>query len=88
MCLVITAFAAVITTIIWYFRANAREFRLGMLALMDWGAALMRTVDRFFCVAEGEPFLYLSGNDAALELVVVFCGLIAWRFLSYSKLQK
>ena len=78
MCLVITAFAAVITTIIWYFKANFRELRLGILALMYWGAALMWTVDGFFCVAEGEPFLDLSGNDAALGLVIVLCGLVAW----------
>lgn len=78
MCLVITAFAAVITTIIWYFRANARDLGLGILALMYWGAALMWMVDGFFCVAEGEPFLDLSGNDAALGLVIVLCGLVAW----------
>jgi hypothetical protein len=29
-------------------------------------------------VAEGEPFLDLSGNDALLGLVIVLCGLVAW----------
>lgn len=78
MCLVITAFAAVITTAIWYFRHHERELRLGMLSLMYWGASLMWVVDGFFSVAEGEPFLDLSANDAMLGAVVVLCGLALW----------
>ncbi len=78
MCLVITAFAAVITTIVWYFKASDRKIRLGALALMYWGAALMWLVDGFFAVAEGEAFLDLSANDALLGLVIVLCGLVAW----------
>lgn len=81
MCLIITAFAAVITTTVWYFKLNAREFRLGMLALMYWGATIMWLVDAFFCVAEGEPFFDLSGNDALLGLVIVLCGLVAWTLI-------
>jgi hypothetical protein len=78
MCLIITAFAAVIATTVWYFKPEFRKFRLGMLALMYWGATIMWLVDGFFCVAEGEPFLDLSGNDALLGLVIVLCGLVAW----------
>lgn len=78
MCLIITAFAAVITTIIWYFRANEKKYGLGILSLMYWGASLMWLVDGFFCVAEGEPFLDLSANDALLGIVIVLCGLVAW----------
>lgn len=78
MCLVITAFAAVITTIVWYFKAHDEKIKLGLLALMYWGATLMWTVDGFFCVAEGEAFLDLSVSDALLGLVIVLSGLIAW----------
>jgi hypothetical protein len=78
MCLVITAFAAVITTIIWYFKAHQRELKLGLLALMYWGATLMWLVDAFYALAEGEAFLDLSVDDALLGLVIVLCGLIAW----------
>ncbi len=78
MCLVITAFAAVITTIIWYFKAHEKELKLGVLSLMYWGAALMWVVDGFFSVAEGEGFLDLSADDALLGLVIVLCGLVAW----------
>ena len=78
MCLIITAFAAVITTIIWYFKAPERKLKLGLLSLMYWGATLMWTVDGIFCVAAGEPFFDLSANDAMLGAVIVLCGLIAW----------
>lgn len=78
MCLIITAFAAVITTAVWYFKAHDRKIRLGALALMYWGAALMWLVDGFFAVAGGEAFLDLNADDALLGLVIVLCGLIAW----------
>lgn len=78
MCLIITAFAAVITTAVWYFKAHDRKIRLGALALMYWGAALMWLVDGFFAVAGGEAFLDLSADDALLGLVIVLCGLVAW----------
>ena len=79
MCLLITAFAAVITTILWYFHPEfASKAKLGMLALMYWGASLMWSVDGFFCVFEGEGFLDLSVNDALLGVVIVLCGLCIW----------
>ncbi len=78
MCLIITAFAAVITTIVWYFKAHDKKIKLGALVLMYWGAALMWTVDSFFAVAEGGPFFDLSADDAFLGLVIVLCGLVAW----------
>ena len=78
MCLIITAFAAVITTIIWYFSVHKVNAKLGMLALMYWGASIMWLVDGFFCVADGESFLDLSGSDALLGLLIVLCGLVAW----------
>lgn len=78
MCLIITAFAAVITTIVWYFRESSRKYLLGRLVLMYWGAALMWCVDGVFSVAEGGSFFNLSTNDALLGGVVVFCGVVAW----------
>lgn len=78
MCLVITAFAAVITTMVWYFKMPQGEYLLGRLALMYWGAALMWCVDGFFSVAEGESFLELSMNDALLGVVIILCGVVAW----------
>ena len=74
----ITLLAAVITSIVWYVNAPDNKLKLGILSLMYWGAALMWTDDGFFCVAEGEPFLDLSANDALLGMLIVICGLVAW----------
>ena len=78
MCLLITAFAAVITTVIWYFSKNRKEMKLGWLALMFWGATIMWTVDGFFSVAGAEPFFDVSADDALLGLVIILCGFITW----------
>ena len=78
MCLLLTLFAAVITTIFWYVQTPDYRNKIGMLGLMYWGASLMWLVDAFFRITEGEPFLDMSLNDALLGLAVVLCGLLAW----------
>ncbi len=78
MCLVITALAAGITTLIWYFTGMQKKYKLGGLSLMYWGASLMWLVDGFFALGEHEPFLDLSGNDALLGFVVVAAGFLLW----------
>ena len=45
MTLLITVFAAVITTIVWYSNEKARELKIGTLMLTYWGASLMWLVD-------------------------------------------
>jgi len=78
MCLLITALAAVITTIVWYLKIPNNPNKVGSLCLIYWGASLMWLVDAFFCLAGGEPFLNLSLSDALLGFAVVLCGLAAW----------
>ncbi|CAB1246549.1 conserved membrane protein of unknown function [Ruminococcaceae bacterium BL-6] len=89
MCLMITLLAAVVSTIVWYVNAPQNKLKLGTLSLMYWGASLMWTVDGFFCIAEGEPFLDLSAGDALLGLLIIICGLAAWLLiLLYSDPKK
>ena len=45
MTLLISVFAAVIVTILWYTNQNARELKVGLLCYMFWGASLMWMVD-------------------------------------------
>lgn len=78
MCLIITVFAAIITTAIWYLNDNSRKYGIGMLTLMYWGASLMWLVDIIFSVAEGGSFFNVSADDALLGVVIVMCGLIVW----------
>ena len=83
MTLLITVFAAVISTIVWYRSAEKRDMHLGILCLMYWGASLMWLVDAVFEYAElheqfftPEPLDML--NDAFLGLSVVALGLVIW----------
>lgn len=81
MTLLITAFAAIIATIAWY---NVKADRkLGTLALMYWGAALMWLVDSVveYIEAGAEFFTPAAAdmiNDSYLGLSVVVLGLIIW----------
>ena len=83
MTLVITVFAALIATIIWYFNDNSNKYRLGTLSLIYWGASLMWFIDFVFEYAElkaeyftPEPVDML--NDFFLGLSVVALGLVIW----------
>lgn len=90
MTLLITLFAAIITTIIWYTRAGARELKIGTLGLMFWGASIMWTVDAIFGFAEegADFFVPTSGeilNDAFLGFSVVALGLLIWTVIMVAK---
>lgn len=81
MTLLITFFAAMITTIIWY--NSKTDHKLGSLMLMYWGASLMWLVD---AVAEyievGAEFFTPAAsdmlNDAFLGISVVALGMFIW----------
>ena len=82
MTLLITVFAAVITTVIWYNR-KAQNMKLGVLLSMFWGASLMWFVDAVFEYAElgsayFTPVLEDMINDAFLGLSVVAFALVIW----------
>ncbi len=81
MTLLITLFAAIIATIIWYFKDT--DLRLGTLSLMYWGASLMWLVDAVVEYLEiGAKYFTPDSvdmlNDAYLGLSVVALGLIIW----------
>ena len=82
MTLLITVFAAITATIVWYFK-NQSKYMIGTLALMYWGASIMWFVDAIFEYAElkaeyftPEPVDML--NDFFLGLSVVALGLVIW----------
>ena len=83
MTLLITVFAAIITTIVWYKRDNRQEMQLGTLCLMFWGASLMWLVDAIVEYTElGAQFFMQEPadmlNDSYLGLSVVALGLVIW----------
>lgn len=82
MTLLITVFAAVITTVIWYNRKDD-SMKLGILLFMFWGASIMWLVDAIFEYAELKsayftPALEDMLNDTFLGLSVVALALVIW----------
>lgn len=83
MTLLITVFAAIASTIVWYVCPKRAEMRLGTLVLMFWGASLMWLVDAVFEYAElgaeyFSPAVSDMQNDAFLGLCIVALGLVIW----------
>ena len=82
MTLLITVFAAVITTAIWYKKSDEKML-LGPLCWMFWGASIMWLVDAIFEYAELKaeyftPALEDMNNDSFLGLSVIALALIIW----------
>jgi len=82
MTLLITVFAAVISTVLWYNRKDD-TMKLGTLCFLYWGASIMWLVDAIFEYAELHeeyftPALEDMVNDTFLGLSVVALGLVIW----------
>lgn len=83
MTLLITVFAAIITTIVWYTTASRSKLHLGTLALIYWGASIMWFVDAIFEFVELRDEFFVPAqedmiNDAFLGMSVVALGLMIW----------
>ena len=83
MTLLITVFAAVISTAVWYKNAPDGRMKVGVLCWMFWGASLMWLVDAVFEYAElGAEYFSPSPadmlNDTFLGLSVVALALVIW----------
>lgn len=82
MTLLLTVFAAVITTAIWYKKSDEKML-LGPLCWMFWGASLMWLVDAVFEYAELKAAYFTPApedmlNDAFLGLSVIALALVIW----------
>lgn len=83
MTLLVSTFAAIVCTIIWYTNEKRDSLKLGFLALMFWGASLMWFVDAIFEYAELKAEYFTPAaedmlNDLFLGLSVVALGFIIW----------
>ena len=82
MTLLITVFAALITTILWYNRKND-DMKLHVLMFMFWGASIMWFVDAIAEYIEMgaeyfTPALEDMINDSYLGLSVIAFAMIIW----------
>ena len=48
MTLLLTVFAAVISTVVWYRRDPGDDMKVGVLCWLFWGASIMWLVDAIF----------------------------------------
>lgn len=83
MTLLVTVFAAVVSTILWYKNAPKNDMKLGALCWMYWGASLMWFVDAIFEYAELKAEYFSPApadmlNDLFLGLSVIALGLVIW----------
>ena len=81
MTLLITVFAAVIATVVWYANKRSSELKVGILCWMFWGASLMWLVDAIFEYTELKAEYFTPDpldmlNDAFLGLSVVALALV------------
>lgn len=83
MTLLISIFAAVIATVIWYVNENARKIKSGLLCFLFWGASIMWFVDAVteyleLKAAYFTPELSDIINDTFLGMSVVALALMIW----------
>lgn len=83
MTLLVTVFAAVVSTIVWYQRAQNDTMKISTLCFLYWGASLMWLADAVFEYAELHAEYFTPApvdmlNDFYLGLCVVALGLVIW----------
>lgn len=83
MTLLLTIFAAVAATMVWYTSEKARELKVGMLCYMFWGASIMWFIDAIFEYAELGAEYFLPAlqdvlNDTFLGISVIALALMIW----------
>ena len=83
MTLLITIFAAVVSTAVWYSSERARKLKAGTLMYLYWGASLMWLVDAVVEYMEmGAEYFLPAGadmiNDGFLGLSVAAFGMVIW----------
>ena len=83
MCLILTTFAAVLSTAIWYASTTMRAMKISVLCWLFWGAAIMWFVDLVFEYAEEGAAVFTPAvadiiNDSLLGLSVIALALVLW----------
>ena len=83
MTLLVTVFAAIISSIIWYQKSPNDSYKVVTLCYLYWGASLMWFVDAVFVYIEDSYAFFHPApadmlNDLFLGLSAVALGLIFW----------
>lgn len=83
MTLLISVFAAIISTAVWYFCAERKKYLLNVPCYIFWGASVMWFVDAVFEYSEVKAAYFTPApedmlNDAFLGFSIIALGLIVW----------
>ena len=83
MTLLVTVFAAVTVTVLWYCSARARRLKIGVLCYLYWGASIMWFVDAVAEYTELREEYFTPApldmlNDLFLGLSVTALALVIW----------
>ena len=82
MWLVILAFAATISTALWYSKAENDEYMFKFLSAILWGATIMVLVDHVMgFLMEGGEFFEMTAEAAVLGLVLLIAALTVWEIV-------
>jgi hypothetical protein len=77
--LLLTALAAMIATALWYANSPGDKYKLSLLSLIYWGAAIMWLVDHVIAyVQEGGEFFEINADATGLGFSVLLFGLFVW----------
>lgn len=90
MTLLITIFAAIVCTMVWYKNAPEDTWKTSILCLTFWGASLMWLVDGIVEYMEMGTEFFMPApsdmlNDLFLGFSVVALGLILWLVVLFIK---
>lgn len=79
MWFILTALAAIVTTIIWYIKSPGDKYKLGLLSFAFWGATIMWLVDHVMAyVIEGGEFFETNLDATMLGISVIIFALLVW----------
>lgn len=89
MYFIITALAAIVTTIIWYVNVPEDKYKLSTLCFIYWGATIMWLVDHVMAYfSNGGDFIEMTLDATLLGITAVFCGFLAWTITILIKVPK
>lgn len=71
MTLLLSVFAAVISTVIWYKKENRKEYALSALMYMFWGASLMWMIDAIVSFSKEGAAFFAPVEGATIEETVI-----------------
>ncbi len=86
MWLIILAMAAVLSSAIWYSKAENDVYMFKLLSLIFWGATIMAFIDRLMgYLMEGSEFIEMSVEATVLGFILLLSALTVWEIILFIK---